>query len=293
VLKRSCSTAGARNVPHRDIEMPHSPPASQRVARIPELLSLIFSYLDHSQVGLHDHEHEDLEVAVFPSYCACSCDQCSPEDDLFKSGLGYASFPSPFHIPLVQDDNRGKKRTKRDEDEGRKNAIGCHCGLQTQPLSNLFNTKPLRLTAPTGPNRPSYNLANALVCRLWSPIALDVLWRVVDRPEHLFALLDGGWGSKRPPSSLSGLRSSGQGPGRIPESWKPGVKTFLGLLDDDASDDEDEDSDQDTDSDDDGHRVRRRQYELFVRSNFLSNHPSTDIFSVVPCTTHPRVLGTI
>ena len=172
-------------------------PASQRVARIPELLSLIFSHLDHSQVGLHDREHEDLEVAAFPSYCACSCDQCCLDDDLFKSGFGYPSFPSPFHVPLVQGGDPRKRRTKIGEDDERKNVIGCHCEFRAhQPLSNLFNPRPLKTTPPTGPNKPSYNLADALVRRLWSTIALDVLWRVIDHPERLFALLDGAWGSK-------------------------------------------------------------------------------------------------
>ncbi|KAJ2915063.1 hypothetical protein MD484_g5341, partial [Candolleomyces efflorescens] len=45
--------------------------------------------------------------------------------------------------------------------------------------------------------------------------------------------------------------------GRMPEWWRPGVKAFLDLDDDDSSDDDDEDIDEETDSVTDGHRSFR------------------------------------
>ena len=97
-----------------------------------------------------------------------------------------------------------------------------------------------------------------------------MLWRVVDCPERLFALLDRAWGSKLiEPSSyklrkLRGLCLEERGKGRVPGWWKPSVKAFLELHDDDDKEGE-ESSERVSDAQQTGpKRVRRREYELYV-----------------------------
>jgi hypothetical protein len=168
----------------------------------------------------------------------------------------------------------------QDEDEAEAEQDGtnkttCHCLLPThRQLSSLFKSSLFSARASLmwdlELNRPSYNFNNALVCKTWSSVALDVLWRAVDRPERLFALLDGAWGSKLiEPSSyelrkLRGLCLEERGKGRVVGWWKPGVKAFLEL-----HGDHDDEGGQSAERPPDAQptkpkRVRRREYELYV-----------------------------
>lgn len=239
-------------------------PASQRVLAIPELLSLIFGFLSHSDISPTTEEEEDAPDTNASCYCPCT--QCLTDDYVAGTdATGVISLPSPFSIPTVRTDGTPSK----DESEP---AMLCHCQLPVhRQLSSLFDKKGRR-TKTSEPNRPSFNFVNALVCRQWSPIALDALWRVVDRPERLFSFLDGSWGTKPTDSRVSdklrglkGLYRAERGFGRMPDWWEPGVKEFLDLPDDEDDDEEDDESDAGSSDDEDSkpRTVRRREYELY------------------------------
>jgi len=258
--------------------------ASQRVLAIPELLSLIFSFLAHSDLPPITKDEENPEQSSFSlPTCTCSCTQCHSEQYLVKNDLlpptGQLSLPSPFAIPAELKKTR-KGRTDSDEEDDPTELAICHCRLPVHhQLTNLFTASKPRRKTPYRPNKPSYNLNNALVCKTWSPIALDVLWRVVDRPERLFALLDGAWGQKLKSDAfgnskrleqLRGLYRDEKGPGRMPLWWKPGVQAFLGLArdeEDDAGESSEDEPEYITHNP--NRTIRKREYELFVSSRVV------------------------
>lgn len=70
----------------------------------------------------------------------------------------------------------------------------CECKLSTfessvQQTMHRVLTIPEFLDAVFRTFDPSSNLRNALVCRCWSEVAFDVLWRHVDDLHRLFNLL--------------------------------------------------------------------------------------------------------
>lgn len=248
--------------------------ATQRVLTSPELLSLIFGFLAHTDVASSEGDWGDAEVSPFQrSECSCPCTQCLKEPARVDA-TAVLSLPSPFEIPLKE---RSRKRGDEKEANGDDlRPLSCHCQIPTQSQLTPLFAKSSKPRKTLGANRPSYNLANALVCKQWSTVALDALWRVVDRPERLFALLDGSWGTKQPPKAsdtsdrlkgLRGLHRSEWGEGRMPTWWEPGVLAFLNIKDDDDSDFEGGDEgDADTSEREEtpAYTIRRREYELYV-----------------------------
>ncbi|KAH6897738.1 hypothetical protein BKA70DRAFT_748528 [Coprinopsis sp. MPI-PUGE-AT-0042] len=204
--------------------------AAHRVLFVPELLSLIFGHLAH---------YSQSEP------CLCGCGYVGSAFGGIWEGVGDDG----------QVEGEGQPCHQPTEDR----PANLTFSLTASSSNGVFTTpgptkRPPHRTAP-GPghttkvefkdNKPSYNLNNALVCKTWCGAALDVLWRVVDRPERIFALLDGGVyrgngedakkkfdnqiDTQAKQRRIKTLKMVSHGHGRSPPPWGMGLRSFWKL----------------------------------------------------------------